>query len=281
MHSLKHLSVLCACLLMAMPRLVAQDKFGLWGELGFQKSLDKHFSLESSIGLRTDDNLHSVSRIDLGTGLSYKPIKGLKLGVGYVFLLNNNLREVDLATNSSGNWNGINVDHQFWRRKHRIYVQAQGKLTLGRFGLSLRERYQMTAYADANYVRDRYRGIVTESYTGEKMYAEQNGEGRWYAYDETVTRNKASKTRHYLRSKATIEYNIRHCPLTPYASFEISNNLANGFASDKRRYTAGAEWRLTKDKKHYIDFGYCYTSGDDDDDEGNLHAIFANYTFKF
>ena len=107
---------------MAMPRLVAQDKFGLWGELGFQKSLDKHFSLESSIGLRTDDNLHSVSRIDLGTGLSYKPIKGLKLGVGYVFLLNNNLREVDLATNSSGNWNGINVDHQFWRRKHRIYV---------------------------------------------------------------------------------------------------------------------------------------------------------------
>ena len=277
----KSFATLIAGLLLAGTNTYAQDKFGLWGDIGFQKNLDKHFSLESSIGLRADDNLHSVSRIDIGTGLNYKPVKGLKLGAGYIFLLNHNLRETELSTNSSGNWNGINVNHQFWRRKHRIYAEIQGKVSAGRFSFSLRERYQLTAYADAHYTRDKYRGVVSEDYAGEKMYAEQDGTGRWFAYDETVDRNKDSKTRHYLRSKVTVEYNIRHCPLTPYASFEISNNLSGGFSADKFRYTAGSEWRMTKDKKHYLNFGYCYTDGDDDDDEGDLHAIFVGYKYKF
>ena len=277
MRSPKHLLVLG--LLLAAPSLMAQNKFGLWGDMGFQKSLDRHFTLDGSVGLRANDNVSRVSRIDMGLGLGYKPVKWLKLGAGYVFLLNNNASETVLSTNSSGNWNGINVNHQFWRRKHRIYLQAQGKLSLGRFTVTLRERYQLTAYADASYLRDKYRGIVSETYTGDKAYAELDGEGRWYAFDETVERTKDSKTRHYLRSKVQVDYNIRHCPVDPFASFEISNNLSDGFAADKKRYTVGADWKVTK--QHSLSFGYSFTDGVDDDDEGNLHAVFASYKYKF
>ena len=257
----------------------AGDEFGLWSELGVEKSYNKKFSLGAELGFRANDNLHSATRFNLGLGASYKPVKGLKFGAGYIFISQHYPGETKAHFNSKGNWNGFNADHNFWRSKHRFYVDVTGKKDIGRVTLSLRERYQLTCFQTANVDRDKYRGVVTEAYEGAKLYGEYDGEGRWFALDEAVVDHKAAKTKHYLRSRIGVEWNIRHSPVDPFATFEVSNNLAHGFSLDKRRWSVGADWKIKK--KHVVTLAYVYTNGDDDDDEGNLHAISIGYKYKF
>ena len=255
------------------------DDFGLWTEAGVDKGFGKKFGVGSEIGFRINDNLGSFTRFDLGFSANYKPMRGLKFSTGYIFIDQHNPREVKTGFNKEGAWNGFNVDHNYWRLKHRIYIDATGKIDVGRFTFSLRERYQLTFYQAKTVTRDRYRGIVQEDYDGEKLYGEYDGQGRWYAYNETAEDRKAAKTKHYLRSRIGVEWNIRHCPVDPFATFEISNNLGKGFALDKRRWTLGADWKITK--QHTLTAAYVYTNGNDDDDENNLHAISIGYKYKF
>ena len=91
--------------------------------------------------------------------------------------------------------------------------------------------------------------------------------------------DKEAKTKQYLRSRISVEYNIRHCNVDPFASFELSNSLDHKFSIDKRRWTLGADWKITK--KHTVTVAYVYTNGQDDDDEGNLHALSIGYNYKF
>ena len=76
-----------------------------------------------------------------------------------------------------------------------------------------------------------------------------------------------------------MEYNIKHCAWTPYASYELSNNLSEDFHLDKKRLTLGAEWKITK--QHRLDFAYVYDNGADDDARSSDHAISLSYKFKF
>ena len=82
--------------------------------------------------------------------------------------------------NSSGNWNGFNVDEGFWRLKNRFYADVSGKIDVGRFSIGLRERYQATVYNAKHVSRDKYRGVVNSDYDGEKIYGEVDGTGRLY-----------------------------------------------------------------------------------------------------
>ena len=277
-HSTKHLLLLLLAL-GTSAALHAQDKFGLWTEVGLDKAISKKVSFNTGVGYRADDNLRSSSRFDLGLGFDYKPVKGLKFGLGYVLIDQHNPREVKTHFNNSGNWNGFNVDHSFWRLKNRFYFDAAGKVSVGRFSFSLRERYQATVYNARHVDRDKYRGIVSEDYAEQKMYGEYEGTGRWYALNETDDDYKAAKTKQSLRSKLTVDWNIRHCNVDPFASFEVSTILTHGFSTDKRRWTLGADWKLSK--QHVITAAYVYTNGNDDDDEGNLHALSLSYKVKF
>ena len=70
--------------------------------------------------------------------------------------------------------------------------------------------------------------------------------------EETATENQQKQE----------EYNIKHSPLTPYASFELSNDLSDGFSLDKKRVCVGTEWKITK--KHRLEVGYVFQTGSDD-----------------
>lgn len=277
-HSIKPL-LLLLLMFCAAVSLHAQDRFGLWTEAGLDKSIGKKVSFNASVGYRANDNLRESSRFDVGLGFDYKPVKGLKFGLGYVLIDQHYPRETKVHFNNSGNWNGFNVDHNYWRLKNRFYFDAAGKVAVGRFSFTLRERYQATVYNAKHVDRDKYRGVVTEAYADQKLYGEYEGEGRWYALDEETDDYKEAKTKHFLRSKLTVDWNIRHCNVDPFASFEVSNNLSHGFSTDKRRWTVGADWKLSK--QHVITAAYVYTNGADDDDEGNLHALSLSYKFKF
>ena len=255
--------------LLALPAL-AQSDLGLWTGLTFEKEFGKRFSLDAGVDFRAAENITRESRWAASLGAGYKVNKHLKLGAGYIFITDRNPWEYKVNYNDEGEMKGYNVDHAYWRNKHRAFFEATGKVKAGRFSFSLRERYQFTHFVADSTERDRYRGVVTSDYPG-KQY---NG----YAYSETVMDHKGSKNRHYLRSRLKVEYDIRKCPLTPIVSYEVYNNLSEGFDLDKSRLSAGLEWKVTK--KVNISAAYLFQTGADDDSDGDEHIIDIGFKFE-
>lgn len=299
--------LLSSAFLAATPQLRAGDDFGLWTEVSVEKSLCKHLSADFGYDFRTEQNLDAISRNGVSLGLGYKPFKtvkfggkknvfSLKFGTGYAFLRDRNPQEnkgikAKENYNDEGKRNGWNVDsvidHGYWRNKHRAWFDVQAKLTLGRFSLSVRERYQYTHYKAAACNRDtyrqRYRDLFIPAqepwYVGNRY--EYNGEN-YKKYEEVYiseTDGKEAKDRHYLRSRFALDYNIPRCPVDPFVTVEFSNNLSEGMDLEKTRYTVGADWKITK--QHTLSFAYLYDDGQDDDSNGNLHVLKIGYKFEF
>lgn len=266
------------CLLAALTALpaTASDDFGIWTGIGAEKKFNKKFSVEAGLGFRAEQQLKSAARWDASVGVGYKPWRFLKLSAGYVYLYDRSLQEAKVNYgNKSGRKNGYNVDHGYWRSKHRAYFDVTGKVDAGRFTFSLRERYQMTHSMAATCVRDRYRDLAPGGYNKE-VYT-WNGEN-FMSYERT-TDDKGHKNAHYLRSRFQVEYNIRHCPVDPFVSYELSNNLSDALTLDKTRLTVGADWAITK--QHKLSLAYIYQNGADDDGNDDIHVIDIGYKFSF
>lgn len=265
------LSLLCA------GSLMAQNDFGVWTSVSAEKAFSKKFSIDAGAELRLQENATQPMRWDFGLGASYKVTKFLKLGAGYTFIHGRNLQEVKPRYKNDGvTVNGYNVDHGFWRNKHRLFFDVTGKAAWGRFTFSLRERYLYTHYNEAECLRDKYRTLVQPGYTGDTYI--YNGT-EFMEYEQT-TDSKKAKDKHALRSRLQVEYNIKGLPLNPYASYEVTNDLGDKLRYDKSRVCAGVEWKVTK--KHILDVGYLFQSeSDNDEGNGNIHAIKVGYTFKF
>lgn len=262
----------------------AGDDFGLWTELSATKDFKKKFSLDGGFEFRQENNLRTPTRWAASVGGSYKPCSFLKLGAGYNFLYDRSLQEaeVDYKTNSTtgeSTMNGYNVDHGYWRRKHRLTFDVTGKVSAGRFTFALRERYQYTHSMPATTLRTRYRGLLPaemeEGYTGDKYYYN----GTCFTRYEVASKDKRAKDKHYLRSRLSIEYNIKHCPFTPFVSAEVSNDLGHELTADKWRYSVGGEWKISK--QHRLEVAYLYEDGTDDDTGGDAHILTLGYKFKF
>ena len=96
---------------------------------------------------------------------------------------------------------------------------------------------------------------------------------------EQVDNPRKAKNVHYLRSRLQMSYNIRHCPLEPFVSYEFSNDLGNALHLDKTRLMAGSDWKINK--KHTLSVAYVYQNGADDDASNDIHVIDIGYKFKF
>lgn len=262
---MKQYALAAALFAAALPAL-AGDDFGIWTSLATEKKLSKQFSVGAELDLRFNENVSRTSRVGLTLGGSYKPLNWLKLGAGYTYLNDGEPAEVDVKSN------GINVENAYRRNKHRFYVEATGKVAFGRFTLSLRERYQFTHNRSDSLIQDKYRTVSTDA-------TDYQYDGVYYLKRTSETEYKSAKNKQYLRSRLQLEYNVPGLPLTPYVSWELSNNLADHFKLEKRRWKIGAEYTLQK--THTFGLAYVYNNGADDDDSGNLHAIAVSYQFKF
>lgn len=254
------------------------DDFGLWGDLTVQKNITKRFSVDAGIDLRAENELKDFTRIGAGVGLGFKATKWLSLGAGYTFLHDYNLSETKPSYKKDGKaFRGYNVDDAYWRNKHRATFDVSGAIPVGRFTITVRERYQYTHYVATNTQRTKYRSEITnlDGWTGD-VYTIG---GRHFSSKEQEEDAKGSKDKHYLRSRFGLEYNIRHCAWTPYATYEFSNNLSHQLHLDKQRLTVGAEWKITK--QHRLDLAYVYSNGADDDNNSDCHALSIGYKFKF
>ena len=190
------LSVLCAT------NLLAQDDFGVWTSVSAEKSFGKKFSIDAGVENRLQENATKALRWDFGLGASYKVTKFLKLGAGYTYIRGRNLQEVKPRYKKDGvTVNGYNVDHEFWRNKHRLYFDVTGKVAWGRFTFCLRERYLYTHYNKAECLRDKYRSLLQDGYTGDTYI--YNGT-EFMEYEQTTDQKKA-KDKHALRSRLQVE----------------------------------------------------------------------------
>lgn len=254
-----------------VPPASAGDDFGVWTGVTFQKSIGKKFSVDAGLDYRAEQNLRHVARWDVSVGADYKLTKFLKVGGGYAFILDRTPREEKEHYSGKGKMNGYNIDDSYWRRKHRIYAEVTGKVSAGRFTFSLRERYQFTHFMADSTRRVKWRDKTPPGYDGEEY--------RGYITRTEGMDYKPARDKHFLRSRLQVEYNIRHCPLTPFVSYELSNNLSDGCHLDKQRFSVGADWKIRK--KHVLSLAYVHEDGSDDDASGNLHAIDVGYKFKF
>ena len=205
--------------------LAAQDDFGSILSVEVTKKLTKGLNLSFEEEHRSYLNLSATNRFSHSLDLSYKPLKYLKVGGAY-------------------NLMNYNRGEKGWEIRHRYYFYTTGYLDVGRFTVSLRERFQST----------KRQGVP-----------------------ETA---KRANPKLYLRSRLNVDYNIRKSKFEPFASVELFNTLNDprNNRMDRVRLTAGTDYKLKKN--HAVQVYYRYTNNLDED-EISIHHFGAGYTFKF
>lgn len=221
--------------------------FGVWTDIGITKKFDKHWSVGAEAGLRTRDNSEETDRWSIGIDAAYKFNQYAKISAGYDLLYDH--RATKQTFHKDGSLNKITPS--YWWPRHRFFFDVTGSYALGRLGMSLRERYQYTYRPKAQNKR--------------------------YDTDDEEWEDIKSKTSNILRSRFEIEYNIKKCPVTPFASIELFHGEGG---LQKTRYTVGADYKINK--HHSIDLYYRYqTVNDNDDDEPDCHVLGVSYSYKF
>ena len=177
--------------------------------------------LHLSVGeeIRSNDNFSALGSLRTTVGLSYKPIKYLKVGVGYT-LINpwKNGKEIELADESTVKYYG------FWAPKHRFFADVTGIVRWGDVQFSLRERVQMdhNADSDMNIYQDprnkvalrsrlgvKYKGWkVVEPYANFEIRTQLNG--AWGSYGNQNTKKDGTTYYDYTPTGYTHVYNDRY-----------------------------------------------------------------------
>ncbi len=171
------------------------DDYGTWLSVDLSKDITSKFSLGLEEEVRLFKNFSELDRFSTSLTGEYSFIKALKAGAGYMLIFNHK------------------VNSDTWDTRHRYFVYVQGRQEIGRFTLSLRERFQST--------------FVKEEAADEDGF-------------DLVNKN-------YLRSRLSVSYDIKNNKLEPYASAEMYYSLhkSGGNEINDMRYTVGAEFPIS------------------------------------
>ena len=290
--------------------LLAQNNdFGLDLSAGAEKKLlYNRLTLGALAGFRTQDNTSRAERFELELSAAYKLYEygafSLKTELSYDHLWSQTLSECEATYKdkprhpvydedkfdyigngqfvpsidgyTSGYNTGYNYTSSYWRQRSRVNLCLSFSYKpTKRWSFSLKETLQYNHYYSATADRTKYR----EKTRFKERY---DDDGNPYTYTEItdtteyLIKQKPSKDRWVLRSKLTIQYDIRKNPLAPYISIDYGTGL--GYNAQKWKFTAGTEIKLNKQNtlKTYYRF-----QTENDDDEPNGHYIGLGYNFKF
>lgn len=229
-------------IVMSCSALQAQS---LWTSAEIKTKVAKGLNAFLEGEYRTHDGLSSTQRWSGTIGLDYKAFPFLKLTGGYTYIHQHTGREITKKGN---------IIPPYWQPKHRAFLAVTGSYKWKRLTFSLRERYQYT-------------------YRTEQYVTKLDDDGITPKDDELME----SKSKHILRSRLEVEYNIKNSRFTPFATYELYNSLSNGLALDKSRYTVGTDYKFNK--KHSVNLFYRYIDKTDDDEDSG-HIIGIGYKFK-
>lgn len=228
---------------------VHADDTGLILDLGVEQKVSKHFTLGAVTELRTRNDFRTVDHFTLGVSGKYKIAKWLKADAGYEVIVVNNREH--LSMHDDGTYN--NWRPSFYGTRHRFTASVTGDVDLGRFNLSLRERYQYTYRTQVN--AERY------DFDNEQM-------------EPCIVH---AKHKHILRSRLKLEYNIPHCKFTPNVGAEIYTDKS----LEKTKLTLGGTYTLKK--HHSLEVGYHYQLYNHTVKHysTDIHHMLLGYTYKF
>ena len=254
------------------------DDFGMDFTVGAEKKIrpGMSFSLESEA--RTQDNTRKIERWTVGGELDMRLFQSaskklnVKASVGWKYMWRYNLPEVntkyDANLDGEGNtvltYKGYNDKEGYWRNSHRTSVSLSSAYKPNkRWNFSLKETFQFTHSNKVSVPMTKYRLVDEDDPTSALTQTASEK-----VYDK--------KDRSVLRSKLTAQYNIRHCPVNPYASVDYGCGL--NYTANKWKFTAGTDINLGK--QHKLDVFYRYQTENDDEDP-NGHLLGIGYGFKF
>ena len=254
------------------------DDFGMDFSVGAEKKIRPGMSFSVEGEARTQDHTRKMERWTVGGTFDMRLYQNqskslnVKASVGWKYMWMFNLKEVEqkygTALDGDGNpvsyYEGYNDRDACWRGRHRTSVSLGASYKPNkRWSVSLKETFQYTHFCKDSTTVNKWR--LEDEDDLESMYLKSTSAKVFESKDRTV-----------LRSKLTVQYNIRHCPVNPYVSADYGCGL--NYTANKWKFTAGTDINITK--QHKLDVFYRYTTEDDEDDP-NGHLIGIGYNFKF
>lgn len=225
----------------------AQTDLGLWTEAEAQWSITKKLEAGVEAELRTANGLEDIGRWSLGANVDWAPKKWLAAGAGYSLQDTHHPAE----TTKKGN-----MVAEYWQLRHRIFAHARFKAKLSALRLSLRLRYQLTHKCGVS--------VAKYSSTGTRKDNEE----------------KEAENRNTLRARLGVKVKTGS-RLTPFATYELFNDIDDGLALTKQRISAGTEIKLNKHNALSIGYARNIFSDSDDDDQKTHNAILLGYKLNF
>lgn len=268
------------------PVAAQTDDFGMDFSLEAEKKICKgvDFSIEGYS--RTHDNANKVERWGAGASLGVKLYKSktfdVKASAKWEYMWINNLAEtkeeyeVNTETYEYFTPDGIvtetetetnykcNYTPGFWRNRHRTSAAISATYSPNkRWSFSLKEMFQYSHFCQSSKTTYKFRHKNLEE-PDTRLYLKETEGKKVKAKDRTV-----------LRSKLSVQYDTKHCPIDPYVSGEYGCGL--NYSANKWKYEVGADYKL--DKKNKINVFYRYLT-ENDDDEPNGHLVGIGYSIK-
>jgi hypothetical protein len=256
------------------------DDFGLDISIGASKEIATDLDLSVEANIRTQEHSERIERYVLGADLSYKFLNtkkfDMKVSGGFEYMWNQKLEEakfkesvevVDWDDPNLGTYlvDEYNVNDRYWRNRHRTSLGLTAEYSPNkRWSFQLKETVQYNHYCREDSIDQlEYRYDEDDDVPG----------------DYKVKLDKKSvdpKDRFILRSKFTVEYNVKDLPLNIFASVDYGCGL--NYTTNKWKYTIGEEWTVNKTHKISLFFRF---QTEDDDDEPNGLLLGMGYKVKF
>lgn len=260
----------------AMAQIESQDDdFGIDVSVGAEKEILPDLDLSVEANMRTQENSERVERYVLGAELGYKFLNtktfDMKVSGGFEYMWNQKMAETKLAkipypfVDDQTKFD-YNVNERYWRNRHRTSLGLSATYSPNkRWSFQLKETVQYSHYCREDSINQyEYRW-------------KENGDGDRYMGSPEIDRKSVDpKDRFVLRSKFTVEYNVKGIPLNPFASIDYGCGL--NYTANKWKYSVGADYTINK--KHKLTLYYRFQT-EDDDDEPNGHMLGMGYKIKF
>lgn len=265
---------LFAIMLAALPLLAHADTddFGVWTEIGVEKSLSKTWSLGFEGEIRTGDNCTAMNRLSAGMKVEYKPIKHLKLGAGYTFFGKYSPEKISKKVlDDDGELESYRFTPNYWTPNHRVIAEATATVKLWKwFRMSARERYQYTRRAEKTVTR-------TEYELAEYRHPDGNVVQEWESMDELKT--YAGEDEQVVRSRFKFEYDKKYVKWSPFVSVEFHNRIDRRWHLQKLRSAIGTDYKINK--QHKVSVAYMITNRFFESPNEIRHTLSLGYKFDF
>ncbi len=143
--------------------------------VGADYKIMKGMHVEFEEELRSADSFSSLGSMRTTLGFTYKPVKYVKLGVGYTLINPYTVdKEIELSDGSTSTFTG------FWYPRHRFFFDGAGHMNLGDFQFGVKERLQLThRTGDFNVYQNTPDALALKS----RVYMKYK---RWKAFEPTA-----------------------------------------------------------------------------------------------